>query len=239
VTTTGIQRTFERGDTWAFTVQVYSANANLGVFSPYTWSPTPLYPQSPRPATGPLNITGWSAYCTVKYQTTDPDSVPPAIWQATSLVSGGIMYPQPTIGLLSVQVPPSATYQLADGTETVYYDVQLVDSSGNVWTVESGTIAVPSDVTRAIVAPSGAGAVPFAAQGTSNVAVPNLATLGTASTAGLASGSLAWVPNASGSGAGTFFVLNHVSTLSPNGTTVVAAAPAGSGNWEKLDLTFG
>jgi hypothetical protein len=150
VTTRNIVRPLTRGDTFNFQAPVYAANFALGVNSPYTAGPFPPYPG---PGNTPLeNLTGWSGYCTLKYDTQVPDQA--AIYQATSGVVGGVSFPTPaTQGVVQVVIPGSATALLADGTVTILYDIKLIDPTGNEWTVESGCIQLFANVTRAAVVP--------------------------------------------------------------------------------------
>ena len=231
----GLKRPVRRGDTLQFTAQVFSASPAQGLYRPYTAGIIPPYCGTPPARTAPQNITGWTGYCTLKRHEQDADAA--AVYQATSLVGGGMVYPSPASGVLQVTVPPSATYQMADGELSVYYDIQLIDPSGNVWTVEDGVFEVEADITRAIAGPPPTPTPSFAFQGTAIYLVASSSVLGAANAAGLPSGTMAWVPTPSGGSGGYFWILDHQSTQAP-GATVIAAVPAGTGNWVRSTVSL-
>lgn len=92
------------------------------------------------------DITGWFMWFTAKYAYPDPDSC--AVTQRTT--TDGIVFTDPANGKATITVPPLATRNFPDGRVTLVYDVQVKDLSGAIWTVESGTLTVAPDVTRAI-----------------------------------------------------------------------------------------
>jgi hypothetical protein len=131
-------RTMSRGDSFVFDVQVLR--------------PPPGAPNAP-PI--PVNITGWRMWFTAKYQVNDPDNT--AVAQVTSdptsvPAGGGIVFTQPLQGSAEITMPPLATYTFPDGPVVLVYDVQVKtnDSTPRIFTVESGTLTVNPDVTRAI-----------------------------------------------------------------------------------------
>lgn len=226
-----IKRPVVRGDTLQFAVQVYAASAALGLNHPYTAGTVPPYCDAPPARTAPQPITGWFAFCTLKRNEQDSDSA--AVYQATSQPNGGIVFVSPSFGQLQVTIPARATFQFPDGDVPIDYDIQLVDPAGQVWTVELGSFVVDPDITRTIAAPPPAPAPPFAFLATQIYLVASASVLGLANAAGLPSGALAYVPN-SGSG-GYYWMLDHQSTLTPS-ATVIAAVPAGTGNWVRSAL---
>lgn len=120
-------RTMFRGDTLAFTVQVND------------------------PTTGaPRNLAGWKFYFTVKRFAADPDQN--AVFQDnTASGSGAVAIVAPAaLGQVAVSMPAAKTVLFPDTPTTLVYDVEGIDASGNVSTVEGGTIKVTPDVTRAV-----------------------------------------------------------------------------------------
>lgn len=123
-----------RGDTLVFDLQV-------------------LQPIPGSDARVPANITGWSAWFTVKRFVQDPDSFAIAqITLTTSTPAGGtIVFTVPVNGQLEITMPPIATRDLPDGgVSELAYDVQVKDLIGRVFTVDRGILFVDPDVTRAI-----------------------------------------------------------------------------------------
>lgn len=96
-------------------------------------------------APAPVNITGWSAWCTLKLYVDDPDNR--AVSQVT--VGTGITFTAPTSGRMRVAIPGSATALFPDGPVRVHYSVRVRDTSGADSTVEVGTIVVRPHATRA------------------------------------------------------------------------------------------
>lgn len=94
----------------------------------------------------PQDISGWRMWCTVKYFVQDPDNR--AVVQLDSTTTG-IDFTDPPIGKAEIAMPASATLFFPDGVVSLVYDVQVKDLLGRIFTVESGTIAVSPDVTRA------------------------------------------------------------------------------------------
>lgn len=122
-------RSMPRGDTLAFVVQVTN----------------PLYEGDV-----PLDVTGWKFYFTVKRWVSEPDQY--AVHQdSTTSGSGLVAIVTPaTLGKVSVAMPAAKTILFPDTPTTLVYDVEGIDVAGNVRTVDSGTIKVSPDVTRAV-----------------------------------------------------------------------------------------
>jgi len=100
------------------------------------------------PKTGaPLDITGAKIWFTAKNNYVDPDNQAVI---ALDTVSGGVAITDAVRGLARVDVPPLATRSFPDGPVKTVYDVQIKDAAGIVTTVESGTLKVWPDVSRAI-----------------------------------------------------------------------------------------
>lgn len=94
------------------------------------------------------DLTGWLVWFTVKRNYADPDSQ--SVFQARSDdMSGGVVITEPpTLGQITATLPASATLGWPDSPSNLVYDVQGKDTSGNIRTVDSGTICVTPDVTR-------------------------------------------------------------------------------------------
>jgi hypothetical protein len=88
------------------------------------------------------SLTGCSIWFTAKKAKGDADAA--AICQLT--IGSGITIVSAAGGTFTVVIPKTATEGLTRDT-TLYYDVQVVDATGLVYTCDSGTIAVTTDVT--------------------------------------------------------------------------------------------
>lgn len=119
-------REVPRGDALVFEVQVLR--------SPVAGAP---------PA--PVNVTGWSFWCTLKNYVDDPDNR--AVAQVTD--SSGIALTLPLAGRVRVTIPGTATRLFPDGPVRLAYDVRVRDASSLVFTVEQGTVVVTPHATRA------------------------------------------------------------------------------------------
>lgn len=96
---------------------------------------------------GPLNLTGAKIWFTAKYNYVDPDERA-AIRLNT--VDGGVVITDALRGLARIDIEPIHTRAFPDGIVRLVYDVQVKDASGFVTTIESGTLKVFPDVSRAI-----------------------------------------------------------------------------------------
>src|SRR5579872_7247955 len=98
-------------------------------------------------STGLTSCTFW---LTVKRAITDPDAS--AIFQklnaSFTVVQNGN---QTTPGIVQVTINPVDTSGIAEYGVSLVYDVQMKDSTGNIYTVDSGTLTLTPDVTQAIV----------------------------------------------------------------------------------------
>ena len=151
MTTRGIIRPLTRGDPLTFQATVYALAYNQGINSPYTAGQ--YLPYLGQGVTPLQNLTGWSGYCTLKYETEETDQA--SIYQATSGTVGGVSFPSPeTQGIVQVFIPGSATTLIADGVVKVIYDIKLIDPNGNGWTVESGIVPIVANVTKSTAVPS-------------------------------------------------------------------------------------
>lgn len=121
-----------RGDTFPIQVQV----TKVPVGSPPGTPPVPV------------DVTGWKFWFSVKRYYADPDNQ--AVFQTNSTDgTGAIVFTTPTAGIITCTMPALATVNFPDAVTQLVYDVQGKDLSGNVSTVDVGTIEVTPDVTRA------------------------------------------------------------------------------------------
>jgi hypothetical protein len=97
----------------------------------------------------PQDITGWTAWFTAKEHVALQDSAA-TIRLGNILPLTGIVLTFPTQGKMRITVPPSATINCPDTPLCLFYDVQVKDVAGNVFTIERGTLTVKPDVTRSI-----------------------------------------------------------------------------------------
>jgi hypothetical protein len=107
-----------RGDTYTFTLAVTQAGVAF-------------------------NLTGCTLRMTAKYNVTDLDSA--AVFSLTS-PSTGIAITNAAAGLATVSIPPSGTSTLPGAQIPLFYDIQVTDSSSDVYTVASGTLYVQPDI---------------------------------------------------------------------------------------------
>lgn len=104
------------------------------------------------PKTGsPLNLTGCKIWFTCKGNVALPDNQS-TIALDTVLVSGNgsVTITDAPRGLATVVVYPIATRALPDGPVVLQYDIQIKQGTGELSTIEFGTVTVFPDVTRAI-----------------------------------------------------------------------------------------
>lgn len=93
------------------------------------------------------SIVGSKVWFTVKRQYIDPDTL--AVHRADSLDgSGDVVITDPSRGYVSVRMPAFKTQGFPDTIDSLVYDVQVLDASGDVVTVERGKLSVAPDVTR-------------------------------------------------------------------------------------------
>lgn len=93
-----------------------------------------------------VDITGGSFTMTAKWEITDADAN--AVFQKTS-PSGGIVLTTPASGVITVTLDPADTNSLPLHKVSLFYDIEFIDSSGDVYTVLYGTLSVVPDVTLA------------------------------------------------------------------------------------------
>lgn len=103
------------------------------------------------PGSTPRDITGDTLYFTCKTNSTQPDGE--AAIQKSALMPGSegvdIFSTAPETGVYFIKLDPEDTDDLAQGGSVQYnYDVQLVTSDGDVWTIEEGTLTINPDITR-------------------------------------------------------------------------------------------
>ena len=105
----------------------------------------------PEDACTPKNLTGFEVWFTAKEHYAVPDAQA-SIRLGTSPPLTGVPSPSRFEGKVRIVIPAQARVNLPDTPMMLVYDVQLKEiSTGRIFTVESGTLTVSPDVTRAIV----------------------------------------------------------------------------------------
>lgn len=90
-----------------------------------------------------LNITGYTFWFTLKESVDDTD---PGALQVTSTPDVSTSPTEASQGIIYIKASKSLTNSLA--AKTYNYDVQQVDSSGNIQTLLIGKVKVVKDITR-------------------------------------------------------------------------------------------
>lgn len=90
-----------------------------------------------------VNIQGALFRMTAKYSIGDSDS--DAVFSITS--PGYIIITDALNGIISINIPPSATTSLPPRECNLYYDIQMEDGTESIYTVCSGILTVYPDVT--------------------------------------------------------------------------------------------
>jgi hypothetical protein len=91
----------------------------------------------------PYPLTGCQMWFTAKNYYTDPDAS--AVFQHT--IGSGITIIDATKGWAQLVISPADTAPLPASKTLLVWDLEIVDSSGNVFTAASGSILVTPDVT--------------------------------------------------------------------------------------------
>jgi len=92
-----------------------------------------------------LNITGYTFWFTLKESVDDAD---PGALQVTATPDVSTSPTEASQGIIYIKASKSLTNSLA--AKTYNYDVQQVDSSGNIQTLLIGKVKVVKDITRSI-----------------------------------------------------------------------------------------
>jgi hypothetical protein len=129
----------KRGDTLLYVDQVFR-NPLTGRYA--TSQPGRL----PPPGMQPANLTGFTVWFTAKPETALPDAQ--AVFALDSATLGGVVLTTAAVGIFTVTGSSLATIGFPDGPVRLRYDVQIKDTSGNVFTIETGRMVVTPDVTR-------------------------------------------------------------------------------------------
>lgn len=88
----------------------------------------------------PINLTGGKVYFTVNASSAPTDDTSAVITKTvTSFVS-------PTLGLATIQLTNADTQSVAPGT--YYYDCQVKDAGGNVYSCGQDKFILKADITR-------------------------------------------------------------------------------------------
>jgi hypothetical protein len=108
--------------------------------------------EKPDPATGvllPINLTGAKVWFTAKRFVTDDDLHAKV---QVSTTGGGVVVVNAPGGVARVTVPAGSTAPpvLPDDPIDLAYDVQVLEASGALTTVQRGTLTVNPDITLAL-----------------------------------------------------------------------------------------
>lgn len=95
----------------------------------------------------PVNLTGATLRFTAKLDKADPDA--DAVIAKVSTDSSQIEITDAVNGLATVHILPADTFDLED-VSVLFYDAQVVDGTGAVYTLAEGKIKVILDVTRTV-----------------------------------------------------------------------------------------
>ncbi len=98
----------------------------------------------------PKDLTGSSIWFTAKNNYVDPDNQAVIALTLVPTGNGATSILDALRGLAHVTVNPLATRAQPDGIVRLVYDVQLKDAAGKLSTLESGTLKIFPDVSRAI-----------------------------------------------------------------------------------------
>ena len=140
---TRVERKMFRGDTLAFLDQVYQDITTLVLFTvPVT---NPITP--PPSGAVPYNLTGVHVTFSLKNNIADPDAA--AIMELDNQALGGVTVLSAVQGTINVIGPAQNTIQYPDSDVKLYFDIQIKTAAGNIFTVESGTLFLDPDITRA------------------------------------------------------------------------------------------
>lgn len=95
---------------------------------------------------GSGGVAGWSFWFTAKLNLSDADTAAvirklPADWAIQTVGSDTVA------GVVLCTINPADTASLPPYQVALSYDVQAKDTSGNIFTIDSGTLTVTADVT--------------------------------------------------------------------------------------------
>lgn len=91
-----------------------------------------------------FNLSGVTLRMTAKWSYADADNA--AVFTARS-PSNGIVITNAGGGLATVTLAPAMTSGLPPAQVNLYYDIQVTDGSGNIYTIAAGVLTVSPDVT--------------------------------------------------------------------------------------------
>lgn len=93
----------------------------------------------------PIDLTNFQITFTIKRSHFDTDE--DALWQGTLANDDIVIVGAPTLGIIQVIVPHSATALIRSG-KPYYWDVQLEDASSRVFTPNFGKLYAAMEVTQ-------------------------------------------------------------------------------------------
>jgi len=94
------------------------------------------------------DLSGATLFFTVKASALSPDSA--AVVRETSGEGGGISITDPPTGGRAALTVAASVMEKLIPNKTYQFDIQVVDLSGAVFTVETGTLSVLADITRRV-----------------------------------------------------------------------------------------
>lgn len=95
----------------------------------------------------PADTTTWIKFWFTAKKSVDDDDAH-AVFQLTTLLSGGITAVDVSTGLYEVELPETATSGLDNVKTKLFCDIQGKDGSNKIWTLIKGTLTVLPEATR-------------------------------------------------------------------------------------------
>lgn len=138
---TRFDRQLFRGDTLFFLDSVWMDVLTKAIFT------VPVQ-NIPPPNASPYSLAGVRIWVTVKNYVPDPDAA--AVMDLDNQALGGVTIISATQGTFSVTGPAQATIQFPDSPVPLEFDIQLKTATGEIYTIERGTLTVLPDITRAV-----------------------------------------------------------------------------------------
>jgi hypothetical protein len=138
---TTVNRELRRGDSLFFLDSAWKDLTTEDIF-------TVPAGQQPPPNSAPVDLTGAKIWFTVKNAVNDPDR---AAVVSLFTPSSGVAVLIAAQGTFSVTGDPNTFAAYGDMPVDFVFDLQLKEASGRITTIETGTLVVTPDVTRATV----------------------------------------------------------------------------------------
>ncbi len=103
---------------------------------------------------GAIDVAGWTFWLTAKFSDVQPDAQAAIAQDNIVGGNGGITLVTPTLGQCLAVVMPYVTKAFPDGPVKMAYDIQSLDLTGVITTIERGEFVVNPDITRSIGTPA-------------------------------------------------------------------------------------